>query len=183
MSSRRYTTISDQKSMDSFLNLVRGLHDSIAREVSVVSRGYVLQDRSMLGDMEPRDARFVFQSQDEETPCIDVVFEEIIALHLSSISSVEDARGEVKGDSVRLSFDNSSVTAKKMKYRILGSECLGPKLLTVEEIAAGELFDTTALKDGYIQCPNCCNAWKPEDIKVTTAFSRCPTCGSKCILP
>lgn len=183
MSSRRYTTISDQKSMDYFLDLVRGLHDSIAREVSVVSRGYVLQGRSMLGDMEPRDARFVFQSQDEETPCVDVVFEEIIDLHLGSISSIEDARGEVEAARISLNFDGSSVTAKKMKYRILGSECLGPELLTVEEIAAGEMVNATALEDGYIQCPNCCNAWKPEDIKVTTAFSKCPTCGSKCILP
>jgi hypothetical protein len=183
MSSRRYTTISEQKSMDTFLDLTRKLHDSIAREISVVSRGNVLPDRSMLGDMSPRDARIVFQSMFEETPCIDVVFEEVIDMHLGAICFIDDACGEFKAGNVHFSFDDSAVTAKKMKYRILGNECLGLDLLTVEEIAAGDMVDAIALEDGYIQCPNCCNAWKPEDIKVTATFSKCSTCGSKCIFP
>ncbi len=183
-----YIEVTSQVAINDFLEKVHFLHDALLREVALISRGYVDSNLSMYEDAAPSDARLIFQTQFEDVPVIDVVFESIIELRIMGNSEFEPG-GTYSESEVEffLHEPNSRVTsvivAKTMKYRILEKDRLGRALYIAREIPVGDLIACILLENGWIQCPSCSNSWKRGDEDTEPEVYRCPSCGALCGAP
>lgn len=137
--SDEFMQIEDQAAFERFLVKVDSLHDALLREVGVLSRGYVDNRGYMFGDVAPYDARLVFHSQSAESPCIEVICEEVKQFAMESGLSPAPS-GVVKKGHVEFYLaegelrDRCKVVARKMKYRVLGKNHLGEDPRTVRRI-------------------------------------------------
>lgn len=170
-----YIIIDTQDLMDEFLQRVGYFHDALIKEVAIANRGYVDQNGWMSGDMAPCDARLVFHSQYPEPACIDMVFTALIKFRLEDYHVLSgDAKGVVTQNTVCINFgdahssDDYMISAGAMKYRILGRDELGDRILAIQEISVDEDY-----------CPACGykELWfKPWDGN-SAADEICPCCG------
>jgi hypothetical protein len=137
-----FINVDTQEIMDQFLWLVDRFHDALLREVGITSRGYVEPGGAMWGDVAPSDARLVIHSQFvDETPYIEIIFEDLQAFRWKANHGIDQAEGVVTNTEVALYYEDTSqfmISAKKMKYRILGPEYLGKELRTVKLIIESE---------------------------------------------
>jgi hypothetical protein len=172
----RYVDINSQDDLEGFLNKVDSFHDSILKEVAIVARGYVDATLQMYGDIEPFDVRCIIQQQSDESPYIDIVFESVTSVLLTSSFPLEPC-GLVTEDNIKFFFSgskNASIVAEKMKYRILGMSLLGNRVTAVNEIACGKGEEAIALDDSWYQCPDCLDAFEFHGNK---EYFRCKSCG------
>lgn len=176
-----YKTIENNKDFDDFLHGVNYLHDAILREFNFMSRGYVDSDRNMHGDVEPSDARVLFQIQSVETPCVEIIFESVFEVRISPDVLIRPT-GQVSDGKITFYIggyqqgDQTKVISKKMKYRVLDEKCLGCKLNTMSEIAVGEIKKAFFVEENFFQCPECADIWEIKS--VDEKISRCPGCGT-----
>lgn len=174
-----YIAIKNSEDLKNFLHIVNYLHDAILREFSFISRGFVDSDRKMHGDVEPSDARALFQMQSMETPCVEIIFESVSEIRISPDVPIRPT-GQISDEKVTFYIggyqhsDQIKVISQKIKYRILKENCLGRQLNTMNEIAVGEVKKASFVEDNYFQCPECLNIW---EIKRFIELTRCPECG------
>ena len=134
-----FVRIENQIEFEHFLEVVDFLHDALLREAGIVSRGYVDVDGYMYGDVAPYDARLVFHSQSSECPCIEVICEEMEQFAVESGLSPEPSgiieNGHIEFYLAEGDFkERNKVTAKRMRYRVLGKDHLGEEPRTVLRI-------------------------------------------------
>lgn len=126
---KSYSIIEDQRALDSFFSCVNYFHDSLLKEVTILSRGYVNKDLFMHGDCAPQDIRLIVQMQSKETPCVEMLFKDIKTFNIESGFSLEP-NGKIEDGLITIYFaeeeykDLFKIVAKSMKYRILGEEYL-----------------------------------------------------------
>ena len=125
-----FSTISNQACLDAFLERVDYLHDAMLRELVILSRGYVDERGFMFGDVEPYDARLIFQSQSPDSPCIELICEDVQKLAIAPRFPL-DPSGSVAESGTVLYLakgtcsDRYMVAAKAMRYRVHGRSLLG----------------------------------------------------------
>src|SRR3569832_945939 len=90
---RGYTEIRTQKEMDALVSRLAGFHDSMAKELHVVNRGWVDEDRSMT--MTHRfDARLLIQSQ-WQIPGVELLFIGVAQLETNDPGEYWGAHGSI----------------------------------------------------------------------------------------
>jgi len=115
-------------------------HDSILRETYLVSKGYVMRDRRMFDDATC-DARLIFHSQDERSPVLEMVLEGVTEFRIAAKVDLEPIM-KFSGDTIELALGgdaeraSSMIVARSARYRLLGSEVLGEKLIIGSPIEA-----------------------------------------------
>lgn len=176
-----YTTIERQEDFEVFFNSVNWFHDSILRELSLVSRGYVDVDRKMWGDCEPSDLRLILQTQSDKAPCVEIIFEDVNLCSFLPDNIIEPSGTLKDGTIIFYLNKNTSPTAiaKHMKYRILSNKYLGKNLITIKNIPIGELKPLIKIERNWGQCPSCLEAWEYNPELDTTI---CPNCGLACVV-
>jgi len=123
-----WISISDEESAEAFLRRTRGLHDGLLRELVARSRGYVTQNRSMLGDSFPMDALLRFETQQPDASVIEVLVEDLQAVRLGDLGL--DPVVRFQESSIDLEFDQppfgppSMIRGRRMSYRIRGIDAL-----------------------------------------------------------
>lgn len=139
--------IDTNESLDEFFDRIARFHDALIREVGIVNRGYVDESGSMYGDMATCDARLVFHSQYRESPCIEIVLEELRSFRLAGEGNhvlLGDAYGVFTPDGISVFIGDAPnqedlmFSARSMKYKILGPELLGDMIRTVKPIVGDE---------------------------------------------
>ncbi len=122
-----YKMINNNNDFDAFLENVNHLHDAILREFSLISRGYVDSARKMHGDVEPSDARVMFQLQSSKTPCVEVVFESVLEIRIlpdipiMPSGEISDRKAIFYIGGYQLN-NKSKVVSEKIKYRVLNEK-------------------------------------------------------------
>jgi hypothetical protein len=121
--------INTQSDWNACFNAFDGFHDSILREVHLVSKGFVTPERKMYEDFV-WDARMIFQSQDKQSPGLELIFDGVSELRLDS-TRLYDPQLRVGEGRVELLLTRESslramnIVAKAVGYRLLGNEVLG----------------------------------------------------------
>ena len=125
----------DPDDLKSFIEKLGYFHDSILREMSVISRGYIDSNYLLCGDSAPFDARAIFQFQSDATPCIELIFYDVIEIHLFPRPLNEYSVVIEGGNIVMKSIDEDAnisrrevIKARRLKYRYMDKSCLGNKL-------------------------------------------------------
>ncbi len=164
-----FVTIDGQDKFDRFLYEVDEFHDALLREVALRSRGYVDNTTfGMFGDFAPYDARLIFHTQWAETPCVEVVFEDVAVLNFRPGRTLKPS-GHYSEEAVILTLGLPvdgcfvGVRARRAMYTILDRSYLGQTLLAVEDIPfqetdVGVHVGIDVGIDGWIECPHCSNA-------------------------
>ena len=135
-----FIQVSDSDAWDQCLVDFDYFHDSILREAYLVSKGYVTTDHQMYDDTT-LDARLIFQSQDENAPAIELLFEGVTEFRFAAMVVFEPTMEFGEG-LVRLLLGGatherrSAIVARALRYRILGPEALG------EELAIGSVIES-----------------------------------------
>lgn len=135
----KFTFIHDEASLNEFLKKADYMHDALLREVGILSRGYVGENRLMYGDVDPYDVRLVFHSQSKETPCFEIICEEVYKFRFEIGFSL-DPSGLIDGEKISLYFiegtgrERFMVSARLMRYRLLSRDYLGGDPHTVSRI-------------------------------------------------
>jgi hypothetical protein len=155
------------------------------REVSVLARGYVDVELQMVGDVDPYDARLIFHIQFAETPCVEMVFEDVTELNLR-LGSYLKPSGHYSEEAVILGLGKPmdggfvGLKARRAKYRVLDRSFLGKTPLAVEEIPVGQIQMGLDVGDGWIECPVCSNAVKSTKRLRTV---KCDSCAAVLEVP
>jgi len=134
-----FTTIKNNDDLQKFFSEVGYLHDSMIRQCTIQSIGYVDDDFLMYGDAEPFNVKIFIQSQFSESPCIEIHLFRVYKLLIKDVS-ISDSCGKIEGQKIIMSFSCSDeeqlihrndydVIAEEMKYRILDKSFLGKKLM------------------------------------------------------
>jgi hypothetical protein len=118
----KWIPIVDEDGAETFLQRTRGLHDGLLREIVVRSRGYVTRDRLMFGDSFPMDALLRFETQQPDTPVVEVLVEDVqeVRLHdfgLDPVVRFEDSMVFLELDQPPFGRP-SMVRGRQMSYRV-----------------------------------------------------------------
>ena len=125
-----FISIFDKETYEVFDTAVQGFHDSLLREATLLSRGYVDRDGLMHGDTDPYDMKLVFHVQSSLSLYVELFFEEVDVFRFEYGYCIEPSI-EFLGDCVQLyltdqiSTENCMISAKSMYYRIGTSDHLG----------------------------------------------------------
>ena len=166
--------------MDDLLASIAGFHDSMAKEIHIMNRGYVDQEHAM-SMTHQFDAQILIQSQWSPF-AIELVFLKVLEINISDCTDYWDASGSIEHitapiekDLVRMSFDSSLViSAEQMFYRVR-SEWLGKEAFLKTEVPSTEALAASVVQDKWRQCSGCSDAWEASQEE---QFSICPNCGS-----
>ena len=133
-----FKTVKSNTDLQTFFHEVNFFHDSMIRQCTTQSIGYVDHQAWMYGDTEPFNAKLFIQSQFPESPCIEIHLYRVSRLLLEEIF-LSEACGKLDDQKIFISFYHSSVenvmfndfslVAEEMKYRILDKSHLGEKLV------------------------------------------------------
>lgn len=160
-----YSEITDQEAMDALLGRMAGFHDSMAKELHLLNRGWVNEDRSMT--MTHRyDARLLFQSQ-WEVVAVELLFLGVESLETGPPGDIWGGAGwvvrkaaPVEERRVSMSFDNSlKITAERLFF-IERPAWTGPRARMGEEIPHPGCVPATAIGDPWRQCSACADAFE-----------------------
>jgi hypothetical protein len=175
-----YTYIKDEKDVENFLRGVNYFHDALVRELSCVGRGFVDKNLLMYDDENPTDCRLVIQQQSDQSPCTEIIFENISKLVFIPSIILEP---ELVFEKSRIVFSFTSnrrsaipqIVADSLKYRIMGKEVLGRNLLYNNPIPVGDVIPPKVLKDNWIECTECGDVW--ENTVLSRVNIQCTKCG------
>ena len=174
-----YRSVGSQVDMDDLLTSIAGFHDSMAKEIHLVNRGYVAPDKSMA--MGHRfDAQVLIQSQWEPL-ALELLFIGIAELSMNDPGEYWGASGIVKAiDSpvkkteITMSFDSAlKIVCSQLLYRTR-REWLGKQSFLRSEVPMPEAVSAHSLQDNWRQCSSCSDAWVEP---LHEEFSYCPDCG------
>jgi hypothetical protein len=123
--------IANQTMMETFLNRVEGLHDSILRAAILQNTGHVDGDGWMHGDDNLPDMQLYFQSQSSSVIGVELLLEGVSWLNLRFPRGFDEADGEVLSDGTVLypygkdAGSKSEIRCRSVSYRMLGMESRG----------------------------------------------------------
>ncbi len=174
MSMEEYTEIKSSDELDQFLHEKVTFHDGMLKEMQIINRGYVMENKSMNMD-HSFDAKNLFQTQ------WDPVAFELVCIGVSHLKAT--GAEEFMGSSgkfiesperlIELSLDGDFIIqCKQLFYKITpglygNSEHLGSQIPSVNMVLA------TKLENNWRQCSECSNIWEVSSVlKIAT----CPSC-------
>ena len=123
--------IVNQGMMETFLNRVEGLHDSILRAAVLQNTGYVDEAGWMHGDANLPDMRLYFQSQSSGVIGVELLLEGVSRLNLHFPRGFDEVDGEVLRDGTVLypcgkgASSIYEIRCKSVSYRMMGMELRG----------------------------------------------------------
>ncbi len=174
-----YSEITTQEEMDALLARVAGFHDSMAKELHLLNRGWVGPDRSMM--MNHRfDARLLVHSQ-WEPAAIELLFVGIERLltedpgeYWGASGTVELVTSPVEKRRVSIAFDDAlSITAERL-FTVDRPNWTGPRSRFGEEVPHPECVPATRVGDRWRQCSVCADAFEEEE---EVLYCLCSGCG------
>ncbi|OZG75210.1 hypothetical protein BTA51_02160 [Hahella sp. CCB-MM4] len=176
-----YTYVKDTNDIENFLREVSYFHDALVKELSCAGRGFVDKNLLMYDDLNPSDCRLVIQQQSDQSPCTEIIFENISKLVFEPSVILEP---ELVFEKSRIVFSFTSsrrsvipqIVADSMKYRILGKDVLGRNLLYTNPIPVGDACPPKVLKDHWVECTKCGEVW--EYAALERANIQCGKCGA-----
>lgn len=173
-----YTEIRTQAEMDALLSRLAGFHDSMTKEIHLVNRGWIEEDRSMT--MTHRfDSRVLIQSQ-WQVPGLELLFVGISSLETSDPGEYWGAQGAIVRQNVPvettkivMSFDESLKITAERAFFVERPTWTGLKARFGAEVPRPECVSATALEGTWRQCSSCAEAFEaqPEETYVV-----CPKC-------
>jgi len=128
----RFQKITEEAAWERCFEQFDWFHDSILREVYLVSKGYVTAEREMFDDTAC-DARLIFQSQDECISGLELVLKGVTEFRMANTVALEpsisltEAGFELAlgGEQMR---SRSLIVANSAWYRLLRADVLGEQL-------------------------------------------------------
>jgi hypothetical protein len=175
---RGYTEISTQEEMDALLTRLAGFHDSMAKELHIVNRGWIDEDRSMI--MNHRfDARVLIQSQ-WRVPGLELLFVGVERLETGDPGEYGGALGSILHQAtpvetrrILMVFDESLKITAQRAFFINRPEWTGPQTRMGSEVPSPECIPAATVDRRWRQCSSCADAFEasPEEIYVL-----CPSC-------
>jgi hypothetical protein len=177
-----YLAVESQQDLDQLLASTTGFHDSLTKEIHLVNRNYVHDDKSIVyANFEAGfDAQVLIQSQWAPF-AIELLFTGVRELyvgdsneHWGATGSLEVTNAPVESRLIRISFDDDlKVCSDRLFYRFR-SEWLGTKSHLKSEVPSPDAISATQLDGKWRQCSSCCDAWEEE---MDEEFAYCPSCG------
>ena len=172
---KSYIEITSAEELESFLHETVTFHDSILKEMQMVNRGFLMENKSM--DMDLRfDSRLLFQVQWEP-----IAFE-VIATDIQQISAIGAQEYAGSGgvfhstpvQLIELSLDNKElfIQCKRFFYK-LRPELIGCTEHLGSQVPSHSMINASHLEGGWRQCANCSNAW---EVDIRVKISTCPSC-------
>ncbi|WP_027360792.1 hypothetical protein [Desulforegula conservatrix] len=162
---KSYTEIKTQEDMEKLLSSIACFHDSMTKEIHIVNRGWVNRDHSMAMS-HSFDLQLLIQSQ-WEPYAIELVFCNVIELHLSDAGEYWDATGSItrtqspaEKTEIRLSFDSSLIIKASQLYYKNRSDWLGKKSFLKHEVPSSNAIPAKAVEHNWRQCQECFDAWE-----------------------
>lgn len=173
-----YTEVRTQEEMDALLSRLAGFHDSMAKELHLVNRGWIDEDRSMT--MTHRfDARLLIQSQ-WEVPGVELLFIGISRLEAGDAGEYWGAHGSVVRktapvETVRIvmSFDNALKITAERAFFVERPGWTGLKARLGSEVPRPECVSATAVGGTWRQCSSCADAFEASPAET---YVVCPSC-------
>lgn len=149
MSMKDYTEIKSPEELDQFLHEKVTFRDGMLKEMQIINRSYVMENKSMNMD-HGFDARILFQMQWDP-----VAFELVcIGVNYLNATGAEE-------------FMGSSGKFIESPEQYGNNEHLGSQVPSVDMVLA------TKLENNWRQCGECCNIWEVSSaLKIAT----CPSC-------
>ena len=171
-----YIEICTAEELEKFIHETVTFHDSMVKEVQMINRGYVMENKSM--DMSHQfDARILIQSQWDpiafELVCIDIKQLNVIGSrdYMGSHGKVIEIPKKI----IEISLDNEFIIqCKSLSYR-LTPELFGNYEHLGSQVPSDKMIEVTHLDLNWWQCDNCSEAWQIEAIR---KYSTCPKCNS-----
>jgi len=169
-----YIEIATAEELHVFLHETVTFHDSLIKEVQMINRGYVMEDKSMNMGLQ-FDTRILVQSQWEpiafELLCIDT--KKLLAIGPEEYMG---SRGEIIDSPERLikiSLDGEfAVECKKLFYK-LTLEAFGNYEHLGSQVPSDDMVQAELLNNNWWQCGGCSEAWQ---VDVGRKYSTCPKC-------
>jgi hypothetical protein len=170
--------------MDRLLDSITGFHDSLTKEIHLVNRIYVRNDKSIVYGHSPSkagfDAQMLIQSQWEPF-AIELLFTGVRELyvggsdvHWGATGTVEVTSSPVESSCVKMSFDSRlKVCSEKLFYQVR-SDWLGVTSRFRSEVPSSDAVPATLIDGRWRQCSSCFDAWEEA---LDEPFGYCPSCG------
>ena len=171
-----YIEITSPEELDRFLHETITFHDGMVKELQMINRGYVMENKSM--NMGHRfDAKILFQTQ------WDPIAFEVICVGVSQLNTTGPE--EFMGSSgnfanspeqfIELSLDGDFVVQCKRLFYKLTPELHGNSEHLGSQIPSTNMTQAKILEGNWRQCGECCDAWEVSSLlKIAT----CPACNT-----
>ncbi|HET9227758.1 MAG TPA: hypothetical protein VFR31_13880 [Thermoanaerobaculia bacterium] len=177
---RAYAEITTQEEMDALLSRVGGFHDSMAKELHLVNRGWVDPDRSMTMT-HGFDARLLIQTQWPPF-AIELLFIGIEQLQAQppgefwgASGSVTLVEAPVEKRLVTIRFDDELAISAARLFVLDRSDWLGPRARFGVEVPHPDCVAANPMEDGWRQCSLCAEAFQES---ADVIYVLCPGCGT-----
>ena len=128
-----WNEILNEQALAEFAALTGHFHDGCVKELRYVSGAYVAPNLNMFPLNDRRVLRMVIQCQSKEHPVIELEFAGLKSLSLSPVGT--DYTCEISKAVMRMEDGcfcwrddgETTVRAEKVRWRLLGEDCLGDK--------------------------------------------------------
>lgn len=170
VSMESYVRVASQHDMDRLLASITGFHDSLTKEIHLVNRTYVRDDKSIVyAALEAGiDTQVLIQSQ-WEPYAIELLFIGVRELyvgssdaHLGATGELEVTNSPVESWRIRMSFDSQlKISSEQLFYRVR-TGWLGKGSRLRSEVPSPDAVLATQWEARWRQCSSCCDAWEEE---------------------
>lgn len=172
-----YTKIENQVSVEQFVELTGGFHDTMIKEFKVNENAFVNKDNSMNMDFK-LNGQLLIQSQwiDKD---IEILFTGISKIQWETLHEVYSGNfifNRTKIETISLHLDSEfEIEADQVYYRLIEKRINNP--LFGGAVPDDEMTISDNLKDNWKQCQNCTESWISKH-----QIDKCPTCNLTTVL-
>ncbi len=169
-----YTEIKSAEELEVFLHQTVTFHDSILKELQMINRGYVMENKSM--NMDHRfDVKILFQTQWEPI-AFKLICENVKHLSATGPEEFMGSSGkftESPEQLIDLSLDGEFVIQCERLFFKLTPELHGNNEHLGSQVPSSDMISAEILEKEWRQCGNCSDAWEAP---LARKISTCPSC-------
>lgn len=128
-----WNEILNERALEAFAALTGHFHDGCVKELRYVSGAYVAENLGMVPLNDRRVLRMIVQCQSREHPVIELEFAGLKTLSLSPVGTdytCEIAEAVIRMEEGQIYWSDggdTTVCAEKLRWRLLGEDCLGER--------------------------------------------------------
>jgi hypothetical protein len=167
----RYIQVTNQESIDKFLDSIGYFHDSLIKEVHLLDNAFVDEKRSMHVDFK-LNGQFLFQTQlfDKDFELLLIGIKKIAWEEMPEIFEGKIELLQENGNFYRLTLDEEfELDVDKIYYRFLDKSL--NTTLYGQAVPDQQMYLAHKLADMWIQCSNCSATWESHNV-----IDKCPIC-------
>ncbi len=175
----RYREIINQQEMDALIGRVSGFHDSMAKELHILNRGWVGADRTMTMTHQ-FDLRLLVQSQFDPL-AVELLFINVEQLSIGNPAEFDGATGTVEHEdaprqsvSVTMSFDTALRIIATRLFVLDRPNWTGVQARFGTEVPMPGCTPAKLLDSSWRQCAACADAFKAP---LDEVYAVCTGCG------